>query len=960
MGWGAISSTGPSATSCVLATGAWRSRAGRRCGPWTAGCAPAAAATRSPAPACARAFPRRARPREGPAFRGAGSLGEVDGTLDAHGHLTAYEFIGGKFHCGKPFSEKGIADALPDCSKDRGPGGVNSPLQNILDSGSPVSDYDQVGYPTFRSWPSAHALTYEGTYWKWVERSWQSGLRMMVTLLVDNDVLCGLQANRVNSCDEMEGAKLQRQRLYEMQDYIDAQYGGPGKGFLRIVTDPYQARRVVAQRKLAVVMGMETSALFGCRGNDSNAGCDRAKIDRGLAEFRRLGIRSFFPVHKFDNPLGGTKMDGGNTGVVVNQGNKIAFGKYWDARTCTGAETDNTQSGNAGAVAGALAGTPLAGLISGQAPAYPPGPHCNSRGLTSLGRYLIGKLMDSKSIVEIDHMGAKSRNQTLDLLEQRRYSGVISAHTWASPLNYPRIYKLGGIVTPAAGSETAAKFVGEWQAYRKLRNKRFYFGFGYGSDTNGLAVQASPPEKPLSYPFTALTSKTKFDRQKTGVRTFDYNKEGVAHYGLYADWLADLRRTGGPQMAREMNRGAEAYLQMWERAEGILATRCRPGRAEVTSAGLLGRAPLGRSALNLLQRKGQPSSRPGAYYRWCVRRSRGAVTAAFNSRSRAVLVITTAGTPPLARAAPRLALAGAARAGQESGRRRVRGTTPQARRPPRLLGATASHRRRRGGRALARAQPQGPRRGAAWRHAWPGLHARAARRRLRGDELSDGRGGPGPARREGRDARAALRALHHRHEPLLRTPVGQDHDTVAGGLRVGQVEPARAAAILEQARPLALEHRVDLEAHLVEHISAQQGLDQRRAPVDADVPARLLLQLVDLAGEVALDERRVLVARPRSGLERSRDDVLGHAVDVAGEGLARRRGPVVCPLLVGDSTEQHGVLLRRQAEEVIQDFSVLRSSAMSFMAASTTATPSSVTKVWETTFLMAMLPFEVA
>lgn len=588
-------------------------------------------------------FPEANAAASRPAFRGDDSLGEVSGTLDAHAHLTAYEFIGGKFHCGKPFSRLGIADALPDCTKDRGPGGVNSPLQNILDSGSPVSNYDQVGYPTFRSWPSAHALTYEGTYWKWVERTWQAGTRMMVNLLVDNDVLCGLQANRVNSCDEMDGARLQRNRLYEMQDYIDAQYGGPGKGFMRIVTDPAQARRVVAQRKLAVVMGMETSALFGCRGNDRNAACDRAKIDRELAEFRRLGVRSFFPVHKFDNPLGGTKMDSGNTGVVVNQGNKIAYGSYWDARTCTGPETDNTQDGNAGAVAAVLQGSPLAGLFSGQAPAYPPGPHCNARGLTSLGRYLIGKLMDSKSIVEIDHMGAKSRNQTLDLLEQRRYSGVISAHTWASPLNYPRIYKLGGLVTPAAGSETAAKFVGEWAAYRKLRDKRFYFGFGYGSDTNGLAVQASPPDKPLSYPFTALTSNTKFDRQRTGVRTFDYNTEGVAHYGLYADWLADLRRTGGEQMAREMTRGAEAYLQMWERAEGIPATRCRPGRAEVTSAGLLGSRPLGRSASNLLQRKGQPSSRPGPYYRWCVRRSKGAVTAAFNSSSRAVLVVTTAG-----------------------------------------------------------------------------------------------------------------------------------------------------------------------------------------------------------------------------------------------------------------------------------------------------------------------------
>ena len=170
-----------------------RSRAGRRCG----------RSTRSVRSrdgrysfirtgVCAR-FPEASAGAKGPAFKGATRLGEVSGTLDAHGHLTAYEFIGGKFHCGKPFSPLGIQDALPDCSKDRGPNGVNAPLQNLLDTGSPVSTMDQVGYPTFKDWPSAHALTYEGTYWKWVERSWRSGLRMMVTLLVDNDVLCGLQ-----------------------------------------------------------------------------------------------------------------------------------------------------------------------------------------------------------------------------------------------------------------------------------------------------------------------------------------------------------------------------------------------------------------------------------------------------------------------------------------------------------------------------------------------------------------------------------------------------------------------------------------------------------------------------------------------------------------------------------------------------------------------------------------------
>ena len=30
--------------------------------------------------------------------------------------------------------------------------------------------------------------------------------------------------------------------MYAMQDYIDAQFGGPGKGWYRIVTNPLEAR----------------------------------------------------------------------------------------------------------------------------------------------------------------------------------------------------------------------------------------------------------------------------------------------------------------------------------------------------------------------------------------------------------------------------------------------------------------------------------------------------------------------------------------------------------------------------------------------------------------------------------------------------------------------------------------------------------------------------------------------
>ncbi len=326
---------------------------------------------------CAR-FPEATAGAKGPAFKGATRLGEVSGTLDAHGHLTAYEFIGGKFHCGKPWSPLGIQDALPDCSKDRGPGGSGAPLQNLLDFGSPVSGKDQVGYPTFKDWPSTHALTYEGTYWKWVERSWRSGLRMMVTLLVDNEVLCDLQTNRVNPCDDMEGAKLQRKRLYELQDYIDAQYGGPGKGFLRIVTDPFQARRVVADGKLAVVMGMETSALFGCRGSDQAPECDQAKVDRGLASSAGSASARSSPCTSSTTRWAAPRWTAAPPGWWSTPATRSRSAGSGTPRPAPAPRPTTPSSTNGGAAAGALAnavkGTPLAGVLSGQAPVYPPGP----------------------------------------------------------------------------------------------------------------------------------------------------------------------------------------------------------------------------------------------------------------------------------------------------------------------------------------------------------------------------------------------------------------------------------------------------------------------------------------------------------------------------------------------------------------------------------------------------------
>lgn len=58
-----------------------------------------------------------------------------------------------------------------------------------------------------------------------------------------------------------------------------------------------------------------------------------------------------------------------------------------------------------------------------------------------------------------------------------------------------------------------------------------------------------------------------FDRQRTGERMFDLNADGVAHYGLFADLLADMQRTRrGTEAVAVLFRSAEAYLRTWRLA----------------------------------------------------------------------------------------------------------------------------------------------------------------------------------------------------------------------------------------------------------------------------------------------------------------------------------------------------------------------------------------------------------
>lgn len=355
-------------------------------------------------------------------------------------------------------------------------------------------------------------------------------------------------------------------------------------------------------------------------------------------------------TNKFDNALTGVTGDSGTTGLVVNTGNRGETGHYWKLGRCTGADpeehdkaqpnlTDADPSGQGrDSIFGAV--LTMAGE-TGAAPVYGPGPHCNRIGMTELGREFLKGMVRRGMVFDPDHMSAKARRQALDELARVDYSGIVSSHTWADDTIYERILSLGGVVTPhAGGSEGFAR--SDWPTTKAWADPRFTFGLGFGSDIDGFSKQGGPVSggsKKLTYPFTGFGGAV-VDRSSTGTRTWDYNTEGVDHYGLYADWAqhAILNAPDPEAFRADLERGPESYLQMWERAIGVRGDACRSDVADLAESAV--RGVTGLSPEEVLLTLGQPAVRAGDRYTFCSKAGRLDVVFGADERASAVVAST--------------------------------------------------------------------------------------------------------------------------------------------------------------------------------------------------------------------------------------------------------------------------------------------------------------------------------
>jgi hypothetical protein len=427
---------------------------------------------------------------------------------------------------------------------------------------------DAYGYPTFAEWPVWTDLTHQKMWVEWIRRAYDGGLRVMVALAVNNKTLGDMTAGPGDySTDDKTSADLQ---IREIKGFV-----GRHPDFMEIANNSADVYRIVSANKLAVVVGIEIDHI----GNFQTVQNPGVPTDAQVkAEIRRLyeeGVRYIFPIHVLDNAFGGSAAYVN----LFNVSNVRESGHPYDL-ICASPGDNITYTYNNDDLGTKLVLMQL--VKSGHAVTSISYKSCpdglgqkNKLPLTPVGVVAIKEMMRFGMLIDIDHMSQAAADEALQLAASFNYP-VNSGHNGvrgaigADSLNeralrvdqYATIGRLHGMAGVGSGGVDAAQW---FRAYNDVIHA---MGggvgvAGFGTDTDGFAL-GMPPRRGSSVQYTKA-----FPPSRDGSKTWNYNRDGVAHYGMLWDFLQDVRSLPGGAATIDKNfmYGAEYFYRTWQIAE---------------------------------------------------------------------------------------------------------------------------------------------------------------------------------------------------------------------------------------------------------------------------------------------------------------------------------------------------------------------------------------------------------
>lgn len=536
----------------------------------------------------------------------------IHGWADIHAHQLSNLGFGGGLVAGShdynPPSGYDWDSPLPDCRGRHGmtwlPGSVTiriGPMAMFqtridIEPGRHSANFSGTNVRRYALWQNVH----HQQYWKGhLKNAHDNGLKLFVMSAVSNELLCGLipveyriRRNGIYpvGCDDWSNVVRQ---IEAAKDFASK------NSWYRIAKTPEQARQIIAEGDMAVILAVEASNIWG---HTNSWGDVKHRID----SLYNMGVRSMQPVHMFDNNLSGTARFMGvmdwATGIqnALHSGIHPAFYVANPGLFVVKVLQEKTKKDSA---------------------------DNNLQGLTSLGRTAINYMMDKKIIVDLAHVSHRAFNQSYDLMKARKYYPMLVSHSHLKAmfndehqdekkLDMEKIRKIrqtGGMIglrpgpdrvktyTPAGVANNCQGSSRSFAQSYMLGVKGYRVPMAFGIDMNGMIAMVRPRfrggkwssesgkrnwacgadlQDPLFFG-TAQKEKRVHDEtparergyqsRRTGT-TYDYI--GLAHVGHVKNLIKDMENLG--VQTNLLWQGAEAYVQMWER---INANRTGPKEA---------------------------------------------------------------------------------------------------------------------------------------------------------------------------------------------------------------------------------------------------------------------------------------------------------------------------------------------------------------------------------------------
>jgi len=406
------------------------------------------------------------------------------------------------------------------------------------------------GWPELTGWPRWDVIAHQQVWEEQLHEAYLGGLRVEVMSAVSLDWLCrALPPENLErpQCDEMADVKLQLEQAHAFVAQHD---------WAEIALSAADARRIVEEDRLALILSVETSHIMG-------TGDWRAQLD----ELYELGVRTLQPVHQLDNRFGGAAPH--NTIFQIAQ-----YAENCHIDDDCGLTTNTLTLG------------------------FDVDADCkNVLGLTAEGEALITEMMDRNMLIDVAHLSERGVREVRDLAVARDYYPIYISHghfreimtkerqreekttpAWVIQI----LRETGGMFGLRTSHEEVSSYdhspvTNTCHGSSRSFAQAYDFGrlglkvaMGLGSDLNGFIQQTRPRFGPdacsASFPVEAQCQAR--DEREAGPPPLasGFDEQGLGHMGLLIPLLDDLDQLGSD--TAPLRNSADDFVRMWERAAG--------------------------------------------------------------------------------------------------------------------------------------------------------------------------------------------------------------------------------------------------------------------------------------------------------------------------------------------------------------------------------------------------------